>query len=134
MIRSHGVLLVLFTIGSALAGQTYVAPPPPKLPSTLSRQAVLLGKELFERNVLIVDRVEIHNYLGPRPCASCHDQPTPLTADSLAKSFGDIRKTINREISTRSGGGELPPQDPALEALVQYLIDRYRLYEHKMLK
>ena len=132
--RSAHLFAFLFAAGSALAGQTYVAPPPPKLPETLSRDAVLRGKELFERNVLWAGKLEIHNFLGSAPCGSCHDQPNPLSADSLAKNFGSLRTKINSEITSRSGGHELPPEDPAMEALVQYLIDRYRLYDHKLLK
>jgi len=126
--------LLLFAVGTVIAGQTYVAPPPPKLPAVISRERVGQGKNLFERNVWTSGKVEIHNYLGARACGSCHDQPTPLSPDSLAKNFAEIRQKINSEIVARNGGKELPPQDPALEALVQYIVDHYRLYDHKLLK
>jgi hypothetical protein len=132
--RLRRVVLALLAASTALAWQTYSPPPPPKLPSQLSKSAVETGRALFETNTLRDGPLDVHNYLGSRPCAACHDRPTPLKPDELARKFGEIRSIINREISTRAQGKELPPQDPAMEALVQYLIDRYGLKDFKLLE
>jgi hypothetical protein len=126
--------IFFLTCSVVWASQTYVPPPPPKLPTALSKETVALGKALFERNVFVSGKVEIHNYLGTRSCGSCHDKKTPLEPKSLARKFGTLRDKINSEITTRMGGQELPPEDPALEALVQYIVKQYRLQEIKVSK
>jgi hypothetical protein len=126
------MLLVLAT--GLLASQTYIPPPPPKLPAMLSERMVEMGKDLFEKNLLVADRIEIHNYLGGKTCSACHDKATPLVPDRLAADFKDIRTRINTEIVKNCGGAELSPQDPALEALVQYLVHRYKLQDFKLSK
>lgn len=120
--------------GIALASQSYNPPPPPKLPMTLSEKMVATGKDLFERNVLVTDQIEIHNYLGNQPCGACHDQKTPLHPSSLAKNFRNLKPKINEEIVQRMKGTPLPLEDPAMEGLVQYMIFKYKLSEHKLLK
>ncbi len=97
-----------------------------------SEKMVDMGKDLFEKNLLRNGQVEIHNYLGAKPCAACHDTPTPLKPDHLAPQFREIRTLINTEIVKRCGGTELSPQDPALESLVQYIVHRYKLYDFKL--
>ena len=116
------------------ASQTYVPPPPPKLPAMLSEKMVNMGRDLFEDNVLKDQGVEIHNYVGRRPCSACHDASAKIHPDALAAKFRDIRTIINAEILKQSQGWELPPQDPALEALVQYIVHKYKLYEYKLSK
>jgi cytochrome c len=117
-----------------LAWQTYVPPPPPLLPEALSEKVVEQGKNLFERNVFLEEDIEIYNYLGSASCASCHDQPNRLNPKKLAQGFKDIRDRINREITEKMRGKELPPKDPAMEALVQYLVQRYKLQHYKLSK
>ena len=116
------------------ASQTYVPPPPPKLPAMLSEKAIETGKRLFLKNVYVQGKVETHNYLGITSCASCHDGKTKLNGSSLAKNYSKIREKINAEIINRLGGTELPPTSPAMEALVQYMVHRYKLYDHKLSK
>ncbi|MFH1018947.1 MAG: hypothetical protein V1798_12325 [Pseudomonadota bacterium] len=133
--KKIGVIAVLtFAGGSALAFQTYVPPPPPRLPAMLSEKMVAMGKDLFENNLVRNGRIEIRNYLGAKPCATCHDKPNPLVPDRLAPRFAEIRTLINAEIVKYCGGTELSPQDPAMEALVQYIVDRYKLYDFKLSK
>ncbi|MFH1262543.1 MAG: hypothetical protein V1495_03735 [Pseudomonadota bacterium] len=134
--RSTPLTLVAaaITAGVAYASQSYNPPPPPKLPLTLSEKLVATGKELFERNTLVVDRLEIHNFLGNQPCSACHDQKTPLKPSSLAANFKNLKAKINDEITQRMGGTPLPLEDPAMEGLVQYMIYKYKLSEYKLLK
>src|SRR5580765_4304558 len=103
--KSRG-LLFLF-IGFILAWQTYVPPPPPKLPEALNQKMVDMGKSLFEENILRDHNLEIYNYLGSKACSSCHDQVNKLSPDHLAKNFKEIRTTINHEITRRLEGQEL---------------------------
>ena len=118
-----------------LAQQSYVPPPPPHLPEeVVSKESAALGKELFERNVFISGKVEIYNYLGKRPCLSCHDEERPLKPQWLAENFKELRTKINTEITQKSGGIELPLEDPAMEAMVHYLVDQYDLHNYKLLK
>ena len=116
------------------ASQSYVPPPPPKLPELLSGENIRLGRRLFEENVFEQGRIEIHNFLGKVSCASCHDAEAPLSGESLAKGFGTLRETINWEIQSRCQGDPLPLRDPAMEALVHYIVDRYRLQDFKLSK
>jgi hypothetical protein len=125
---------VALAVGGAVASQLYNPPPPPKLPPTLSESAVATGRELFERNVMVVDRLEIHNFLGNQPCSACHDQKTPLKPSSLAKNFKNLRTKINEEIVQRMNGTALPLEDPAMEGLVQYLTLKYKLTDYKLFK
>ena len=92
------------------------------------------GKDLFERNIWIEEKLEIHNYLGKYPCGSCHDQKTKLQPEQLAKKYGELRSIINREIQKNSGGTPLPLKDPAMDALIQYMTQNYRLSEYKILE
>lgn len=117
-----------------LASQAYVPPPPPKLPKLLSKKAVDLGRDLFEQNVRKDGVIEVHNYLGAPACASCHETKTPLSPSALAKKFGELRSKIQTEIMEKMNGPELSRDDPAMEALVQYLIYRYDLSDYKLSK
>ncbi len=122
------------SLNLAFATQSYVPPPPPKLPPTLSKEMIDKGKDLFERNVWVEGRLEIYNYLGTKSCSSCHDQITALQASSLAQNFGTLKNKINEEITQKGQGTALSLDDPALEALVQYLADRYQLKDYKLKK
>ncbi len=127
---------IFFGLGVTVvwASQTYVPPPPPALPKRLSKEKIRTGKDLFEENKVTLGPLEIHNYLGPHACSSCHDQKVKLEPKQLAKKFGMIREKINQEIVERSLGAPLPPQGPNMEGLVQYMIDRYQLLKRKLLK
>ena len=131
-IRIFMVLIFLTTV--SFASQTYVPPPPPKLPELLSKEMVEKGKHLFEENYWIDGKLEVHNILGRESCGSCHDQKEALKPASLAKNFKSLRKKINEEIQTRSQGEPLPIQSPMMEALVQYMVDKYKLQEFKLSK
>ena len=127
-------LAISVPIEGLIASQTYVPPPPPTLPAVLSPEAVKIGERLFLENVLASGKLEIHNYLGAHRCGSCHDEKTPLQPDSLAQNFSKLRDKINEEIVNKGRGTPLPLQDPAMESLVQYIVQRYKLYDHKLLK
>ena len=125
---------VAITVAAAWASQLYNPPPPLKLPLSLSEKAVATGEALFEKNILKIDQLEIHNYLGNQPCSACHDKPTKLKPSSLASHFKDLKTKANDEIVTRMKGTPLPLEDPAMEGLVQYMIYKYHLTEYKLLK
>ncbi len=116
------------------ASQTYVPPPPPKLPAMLSKEKVRAGKRLFMENVWETGNLEIYNYLGKRPCKACHDTPHKLDPQKLANHFKNLKEDINSDIEHRMEGTPLPLESPAMESLVQYLVDRYDLYKHKLSK
>ena len=134
IVRYFALPAVLLALGIGVASQTYVAPPPPNLPAVLSQKMIDQGKLLFEKNVLVSGRMDIYNFLGAEPCSACHDSPTPLKPESLAADFAELKGKINNEIVVRNRGSALPLQDPAMEALVQYLIFRYQLYDYKLSK
>src|ERR1043166_6656229 len=129
--KFNSKILLGLSLLPLIAWQTYVPPPPPKLPEALSEKMIQMGKSLFEENILRDHNLEIYNYLGSRPCSACHDKPNKLSPDHLAKNFKEVRTLINREITKRLDGSNLPPQDLVMERRVQYLIQKYQLQDYK---